>query len=147
MNESAESLGTQLRRNLVALISLVLAVASLGYTTWRNETSEAHRNVRYAAFRTLEELGELQVIVDARQYQDDRMRGDYVSGWARVLLIDDLCSLIPSSAAGAAAELHAVWQQNFDGWYSHGDAEAERRISTAITAARERIRGVLAELK
>ena len=30
----------QLRRHSVALISLVVALTSLGYNTWRNETSE-----------------------------------------------------------------------------------------------------------
>lgn len=36
----------QFRRNAVALISLAIAVTSLGYNTWRNEASEHNRNQR-----------------------------------------------------------------------------------------------------
>jgi uncharacterized membrane protein YebE (DUF533 family) len=36
----------QVRRNAVALISLVIAITSLGYNTWRNEASENNRTQR-----------------------------------------------------------------------------------------------------
>jgi hypothetical protein len=36
----------QIQNNAVALISLFIAVGSLGYNTWRNETTEEQRNVR-----------------------------------------------------------------------------------------------------
>ncbi|MEM7054531.1 MAG: hypothetical protein AAF446_08275, partial [Pseudomonadota bacterium] len=49
----------QIRRHSVALISLVLAATSLAYNTWRNETSEQHRNWRQASFQVLIEAGEL----------------------------------------------------------------------------------------
>lgn len=39
------SIREQLCRNTVALISLVIAVGSLGYNTWRNETTEAQQSV------------------------------------------------------------------------------------------------------
>jgi len=141
------SIAAQLRQHAVALISLALAITSLAYNTWRNETTEAHRNVRHAAFRTLEELGELQVIVDARQYQGDLMRGDYVSGWARVLLIDDLSSVLPSQGQNAAAELHDAWAQNFEGWDSRADTAAGQRISATIARTRSEIRQVLTGLE
>ena len=141
-----DGMGRQVRQNLVALISLALAIASLAYTTWRNESSEAHRNVRQAAFRTLEVLEELQVIVDARRYQGDQMRGDYVAGWARVNLISDLSRLMPVPLPPAAAELHQVWQANFDKWYTDNDAEAEARISAAIGVARDQTLAVLGAL-
>ncbi|MBF8293263.1 MAG: hypothetical protein HW392_2090 [Steroidobacteraceae bacterium] len=38
----------QLRNNLVALISLVIALSALGYNTWRNELTERNRNIRAA---------------------------------------------------------------------------------------------------
>ena len=37
-----ESIREQLRRNAVALISLVIAITSLGYNTWRNAVSYTH---------------------------------------------------------------------------------------------------------
>ena len=40
----------QVRRNLVALISVFIAVSSLSYNTWRNEESEHNRNQRMASF-------------------------------------------------------------------------------------------------
>jgi hypothetical protein len=141
------SLLNQLRQNAVALISLFIAVAGLGYNTWRNETAEAHRNIRQASFKTLEVLGELQVVVDARQYQDDRVRGDYVAGWARVTLIGDLGSLVPAPVPQATAHLREVWQVNFEPWYSDADPAAEQRISAAIAAARQAVLQTLATLR
>ena len=60
-----------LRRNLIAFISLAVALFGLSYNTWRNETTEAQRNTRTAAFRMIEELGEFQQLVDARHYGGD----------------------------------------------------------------------------
>ena len=50
----------QVRRNAVALISLVVAITSIGYNTWSNEHSEFNRNQRQASFQILLTLGELQ---------------------------------------------------------------------------------------
>lgn len=43
----------QLRNNLVALISLFIALSALGYNTWRNERTERNRNIRAAGFESL----------------------------------------------------------------------------------------------
>lgn len=145
--EAAMGLGRQLRQNVVALISLSIALTSLGYNTWRNETAERHRNIRQAAFKTLEVLGELQVIVDARHYQGDAMRGDYVSGWARVTLIGDLGSLEPAPVPSDVAKLREIWQSNFEAWYADADPEAERRISAAIVQARQGVLQTLTALR
>jgi hypothetical protein len=48
----------QIHNNAVALISICIAVSTLAYNTWRNETTEEQRNVRHAAFRVIEELSE-----------------------------------------------------------------------------------------
>ena len=52
MSKSA-SIKEQIRRNLVALISLAVAVTSLGYNTWRNEASEYNRNQRLVILNLL----------------------------------------------------------------------------------------------
>jgi hypothetical protein len=44
------TLRQQLRNNAVALISLVVALGSLGYNTWRNERTEYNHNIRTATF-------------------------------------------------------------------------------------------------
>lgn len=51
------SLRQQVRRNLVAIISLVLALLSLSYNTWRNEVTEYNRNIRQAGLEILVTLG------------------------------------------------------------------------------------------
>lgn len=43
----------QLQRNTVAIISLAVAVTSLGYNTWRNEASEHNRNQRLVSIELL----------------------------------------------------------------------------------------------
>ena len=43
------TLRQQLRNNSVALISLVVALTSLAYNTWRNERTEHNRNIRTAS--------------------------------------------------------------------------------------------------
>lgn len=55
----------QLRDNMVALISLVIALSALGYNTWRNELTERNRNIRDAGFELLAEIGSLQQICAA----------------------------------------------------------------------------------
>jgi len=50
----------QVRRNMVALISLAIAVTGLGYNTWRNEASEHNRNQRLVSIELLLMLGDLQ---------------------------------------------------------------------------------------
>ena len=75
----------QIRNNAVALISLVIAIGSLGYNTWRNETTEEQRNIRHASFRVLESLGELQEIVDMRFYYLPYDQSSLSEGESRIL--------------------------------------------------------------
>ena len=73
----------QIRNNLGAIISLLVAISSLSYNTWRNELTEENYSIRVAGFETLKSLGELQTIVDYGHYEQN-------PGWGRVLLISDL---------------------------------------------------------
>ena len=66
-----DSIGSQLRRNAVALISLVVAITALTYNTWRNEKSEDNRNHHQAAFEILLKLNELQQVVFHHRYDGD----------------------------------------------------------------------------
>ena len=65
-------------RHSVALVSLMVALSGLAYNTWRNETTEAQRSTRQAAFRMLEELGDnaraaeaLRLSLDINPHQQD----------------------------------------------------------------------------
>ena len=134
------------QRNGLALVSLFVALSSLAYNTWRNETTEGHRNVRQAAFRSLEELGELQTIVNMR-YQDEGKRGNFVGGWGRVTLVHDLCGLLPSPSPAAGDHLLDVWGANFEAWSSASDEQAEERIDAAIAQTRTALLANLHELR
>ncbi|HYM35688.1 MAG TPA: hypothetical protein VET48_09855 [Steroidobacteraceae bacterium] len=134
----------QLRVNVVALISLVVAVAALGYNTWRNEHTESNRNIRVAAFEVLKQLGELQVVVNSSLYAKDSNRSDPLAGWGRVALIKDLSELLPAPAPERADELHRVWQAE---WHDIANNEkGADRISAEIDRSRETIREILRNL-
>jgi len=62
---------SQARNNAVALISLVVALSSLGYNTWRNEHTERNQNVRTAGFDILTKLAEFERVVFLAQYDRD----------------------------------------------------------------------------
>ena len=104
---SSARIRVQLKTNLVAIISLVVALTALGYTTWRNERTEYNRNVRVAAFETLKQLGEAQIIVEYAHFQKNRQLGDPLQGWGRMIYIRDLAKLLPASAPADAERLRA----------------------------------------
>jgi hypothetical protein len=104
----------QLRRNSVALISLVVAVSSLSYNTWRNEATEDNRNLRFAAFEILLKLGELQQVVFHVHYDKDFDKGNPRIGWAYVLTINDLAQVLPDPLQKSTAELQHAWGENWE---------------------------------
>ena len=130
------SIRQQLRDNAVALISLAVAISSLGYNTWRNERTEHNRNVRAAAFEVLMRAGDLQRVTFLAQYDHDRNGGNPRTGWTDVLAIRDLAALAPAPVPAQAAELLRVWGDN---WEALGkqDETAVNRIDDAIGRLRE----------
>ena len=104
----------QVRRNAVALISLVVAVTSLGYNTWRNERSEYNRNIRSAGFQLLLKLGQLQELVFLAHYDRDPDGGNPRRGWAYVLTVRDLSSNMPQPVPSSADLLFGSWQANWE---------------------------------
>jgi len=105
----------QIRNNLVAIISLVVAISSLSYNTWRNELTEENRNIRFAGFETLKALGELQTIVDFGHYEKNTELGSPIEGWGRVLLVRDLADIIKGPVPDKAQKLFDTWQANWEG--------------------------------
>ncbi|MEP4484982.1 MAG: hypothetical protein ABJ013_05095 [Halioglobus sp.] len=111
----------QVRRNAVAIISLVVALSTLSYSTWRNEKSEDNRNHRQAAFEILIKLNELQQVVFHRRYdQDATARGNPRLGWTIVLTIDDLAQLVDSPIPESSRRLKQAWSDN---WEALGDSQ------------------------
>ena len=111
----------QVRRNAVAIISLIVALSTLSYSTWRNEKSEDNRNHRQAAFEILIKLNELQQVVFHRRYdQDATARGNPRLGWTIVLTIDDLSQLLESPIPENSQSLKQAWS---DSWEELGESQ------------------------
>lgn len=149
----------QIKRHSVALISLGVAIIGLSYNTWRNESSEYHRNLREAGFQVLIELGELQQIVDytvyfqARDSQQSQLDSGFLwtGGWGKAAMVRDLTSLMPGPAATQGKAL-------FDHWQIHANAlqqgidndngkQAEQTLTQAVQNTREAVLTVLDSLR
>ena len=100
----------QVRRNSVAIISLVVAVVALSYNTWRNEKTEDNRNIREAGFLVIDKLSDLQGMVFELRYGDGDER-TVQSGWAEVLAINDLCYAMPEPVQDSSKSLVMVWDR------------------------------------
>lgn len=135
----------QVRRNMVAIISLVLAILSLSYNTWRNEITEHNRNVRQAGFEMLMTLGDIHQIVFFLHYDKDEVRGNPRRGWAKVLLVADLARIMPPSVAASAESLTVTWGADWS--VLANDQLAAERISHAIDEVREATLNELSQLK
>ena len=140
------TLGQQLRNNSVALISLVVALSSLGYNTWRNERTERNRNVRTATFELLTRIAELQRVVYLAQYDRDPSGGNPRTGWTYVLVIRDLATLVPAPVPARAAELQKVWGADWEG-LGRDDESSVDRIDGAIDALRAATLATLTSLR
>jgi len=141
------SIREQLRSNAVALISLVVALSSLGYNTWRNERTEGNRNTRAAAFEILTRLAELQRVVFLAQYDRDvGGGGNPRTGWTYVLAIQDLARLEPGQVLTEARQLRDIWRDNWVG-LGRDDEAAVNRIDDSITKLRDTTLATLRSLR
>ena len=102
----------QIRSNAVAIISLVVALSGLGYNTWRNEASEANKNVREAGLFMMKELTELQEVVLYARFDSSDERGDMKRGWSHVLAVKDISYAMPAAVQEDAVVLSKAWQQH-----------------------------------
>lgn len=139
-----KTLINQLRQHSVALISLAIALSSLGYNTWRNEQTEANRNVRAAGIELLLKLGELDQVVFFNHYEQDMERGNLRLGWAYVLTIKDLGALMNEPAASSSIDLFNTWNARSSELSSNGNSQ--EIISASIEQLRSHTHIVLAEL-
>jgi hypothetical protein len=130
------TLRQQLRSNAVALTSLLIALTSLGYNTWRNEHTEHNRNIRAAAFEILTKLAEFERVVFLAHYDRDKANGNPRTGWTYVIVINDLAQVIPGEVQPRAAALRDIWRANWEDLGKDTD-EPTDRIDQAITSLRE----------
>ena len=138
-----ERFSAGLRRHAVALISLAVALFGTSYNTWRNQTTEAHRNVRAAGFMVLDALGQLQEITDRRFYGGDHSDANRISGWGKVTVVRDMAVLVSAQTDDQARALFEAWNANVDKLEDSAE-QVEPKVAQAIT----RVRGqVLKELR
>jgi len=133
------SISTQLKANTVALVSLVVALSSFSYSTWRNERSEHNRTIRQASFQLLTALGEMQQVVYHAHYDRDLARGNPRTGWVYVATISDFSMTMPEPVPARAHELLQAWR---DHWEKIGTDEAD---ADAVSNAVERCRAAVVE--
>lgn len=102
----------QVRRNMVALISLVVALTSLGYNTWRNEHTENNRNQRWASFEILLKLGEIrQQLYFLYWDRDAEERGNPRGIWVDIITIGDLSVVLKAPIPELASDLNVAWNK------------------------------------
>jgi hypothetical protein len=135
----------QLRANIVAIVSVFVALGGLTYSTWRNEKSEANRSTRIAAFEVLKTLGELQLVVDYTYYRKDPARGDSTMGWRRVQCIKDLAQIVPSPGPEDADRLLQVWRTNVDTLAT--ESQSAVKISDEIYTTRQDMLTIIQRLR
>lgn len=125
----------QLRRNRVALISLVVAIVSLSYNTWRNEASEDNRTQRLVSIEVLLKLADLQQVVWHNHYDGDtENKGNLRTGWAIVLTIKDISTILDAPMPESAERLWQVWDDNSQ--HLGDSTEAKNNIIAAIDMCR-----------
>lgn len=115
METKTNGLKAQLQRNSIALVSIIIAIASLSYNTWRNEHTEHNRNIRSASFDVLKKLNDLKELVYLGHYDHDMQRGNPRIGWAYVITIQDLSLVLPEPLPQQANHLVEVWENNWEG--------------------------------
>src|SRR5579872_1337474 len=103
----------QIKNNLIAILSLFIAITALYYNTWRNEQTEKNRNIRTAAFEVLKELGDLQIVINYAHYQPTNPYGNPFYGWAHIAMINDLSQLLPQPIHNNSQTLTQMWNQNW----------------------------------
>jgi len=132
------SLLDQVQRNSVALISLVVAITSLVYNTWRNEFTEFNRNQRQSSFDTLAKLGELQELAFLNHFDCNfSVRGNVRSGWVLVQTIEDLTMVLDELSMASTQNLKEVWAGNWEALSYENTAACENRSEARRAKGRE----------
>ena len=109
------TLKEQLSRQSLALVSLLVALTALAYTTWRNELTESNRNIRRAGFEMMVHVAELQRIAYLAHFDQDEVGGNPRKGWVEVLVIKDLAAFMPATEQVRSEKLYAAWNDNWSG--------------------------------
>ncbi len=116
----------QLQQNILAILSILIAVTALSYNSWRNEKSEENRNFRTAGFEIMRESAHLQYIIDTSTYASSEDSTGAINGWVKVNLILALSELMTPEIKQQAKNLKRVWTDNWQ--LLDTDNHANKRI-------------------
>ena len=136
-------LSDQIKSNLLAIISLLVALSALGYNTWRNESSEANRNIRQAGFEIIKHVGELQKIAYVSHFDKVNLKNDPKIAWTEVLILKDLSRLMAPNIQKKADILTDIWRKHWQGLVK----EDELSLAEIDLALHELRMDVLANMK
>jgi hypothetical protein len=135
---------SQLRANIVAIASIIVALTGMAYNTWRNEKTEINHNVRAAAFETLKNLGQAEIIVEYAHFRKDRLLGDPLQGLGHMIYLRDLTQVLPAPGPAEGERLWAAWRDNVDKLET--DSDAMVKITDEIQLLRLTTLEILARL-
>lgn len=128
----------QFKQNLLAILSIAIAISALAYNSWRNELSEENRNYRAAGFEIMREAAHLQYLIDSTTYASDNKKQDPINGWVKVNLIVSLSKLMMPEILVSAENLKNTWGDNLS---SLGESEtANQRVTKANEALVAKVR-------
>lgn len=136
------NLKQQLKQNLLAILSILIAVSALGYNSWRNEQSEDNRNYRAAGFEIMKESAQLQYLIDRITYvesdSDVKKDNDPIVGWVTVNQIVSLSQLMMPEIKNKADRLKLVWTEHYENLSV--DQSANKKITEANTQLIDSVR-------
>jgi hypothetical protein len=135
----------QLQKNLIALISVIIAITALSYNSWRNELSEDNRNVRAAGFEIMREAAQLQYFIDVTTYSDSAMDEEVIQGWVSVNLMVSLAELMSPEVLAKAQGLRKTWASNWS--QLANDKAANVTVTEAVNQLVDEVRQHLRSLK
>ena len=141
-----EAIRSQFRDNTLALVSLVVALFSVSYGTWRDERTEYNRNIRAATFEILTKLADFERTVFLAHYDHDMASGNPRIGWTDVIVIHDLAAVAPAPLESKAATLRDVWRDNWEHLGGEDETSVEH-IETAVEDLRQATLGTLRGLR
>jgi hypothetical protein len=105
----------QIKANAVAIMSIIIAVYSISYNTWRTQTLEENSSKRVAAFEIMMKLGHLREVLFYNHYEKDTIqKGNPKTGWVYVLAIKDMSDILGGDISNTADSLVQIWSDNWE---------------------------------
>ena len=129
---------------ITAILSILLTLSGFSYNVYRLEQSEINSNIRTSSFEMIKELANLEQIVYAAFYEQDKILGNPRTGWVKVGIITDLSIICFNEKSMETKQLVKTWENN---WPSiNTSQQSVEKIIKSIDKVREKIRTVLQNL-